>query len=156
MKVRGTLIVVMQKNFLKKICVTFCVLTFVFVPVVPVFAQEGLLKPVCDGPKCTFQDLVTTAQQVASVVVKVGLIIAPLIFAYAGYLYLMSGFEGNVGNRKKATGIFKNVVIGLIIMMVAWALVNTVLSALVCGVTNGDWFSVTSCQPNQTSTSSSS
>ncbi len=99
----------------------------------------------CDGPECTFQNLVTAAQEFSAKLVQIGLIVAPLIFAYAGYLYIMSGLEGNAGKRKTATGIFKNVAIGIIIMMLAWVLVNTILNALVCGVSNGQWFAVTGC-----------
>jgi hypothetical protein len=78
---------------------------------------------------CTFSDLVELAQAVANKIVQVGLILSPLIFAYAGWLLLTSG--ANPGKRKDAQKIFLNVVIGLAIMLSAWLVVKLVLTALV-------------------------
>ncbi len=80
--------------------------------------------------ECTFGDVVKAVSAIASVIVKIGLIVAPLIFAYVGYIFLTSG--GNPTARKEAAKIGKNVVIGLAIMLSAWVVVNFVLGALVC------------------------
>jgi len=105
-------------------------ISFVSLPVrVSAQSTGGLLPPTCDGPDCTFNSVVAMAQEIATAIVKVGLFVAPLIFAYAGYLLVASG--SNPGNRAKAAGIFKNVVIGLFTMLAAWVIVNLVLTALV-------------------------
>lgn len=46
---------------------------------------------------------------------------------YSGWLLLTSG--GDVSARKRALGIFRQVVIGLIIILCAWLVVNTLLVA---------------------------
>jgi len=121
------------------------IVTMFFSLATPVFAYQYSLFP-CNGAnmpnggkECTFGDLVETAQAVAERVVAFGLIVAPLIFAFAGYLYLTS--QDNPGKRTRANGIFKNVAIGLVIMLIAWAIVNLILTALVCGnITSASWF----------------
>jgi hypothetical protein len=99
--------------------------TFYFIVPSALFAQNFFP---CKGPDCTFENLVTVAQEVANWIIKLGLMLSPLIFAYAGFLYLTSG--ANPGQRTKASGIFKNVAIGLVIMMCAWLFVSLILNAL--------------------------
>jgi len=47
---------------------------------------------------------------------------------YAGYLYLTA--VGDTGQISKAHGLFKNAIIGFIIILVAWLLVDFILTAL--------------------------
>ena len=51
-----------------------------------------------------------------------------IIIIYVGWLYLSSG--GSSENVSKAKTILKNVVIGYVIILAAWLIVNTILSAL--------------------------
>lgn len=59
-------------------------------------------------------------------------IIMFLYFFYAGFLYLTS--QGNKDKVAQAQGIMKNTVIGLVIILVAYALTNFILSAIVGNV----------------------
>ena len=86
--------------------------------------------------ECTFNDVIELAQAIANKVVLFGLLLSPFIFAWAGWLYLTSG--NNPGNRKKANGIFVNVLIGLAIMLGAWLVVKLVLTALVSSNITGN------------------
>src|SRR5204863_7140878 len=83
-----------------------------------------------NGHPCTFGDLVMVAQTIAKRIVQTGLILAPLVFAYAGFLLLTS--QDNPSKRIKARKVFINVAIGLVIMMIAWVIVNLVLTSLLC------------------------
>ena len=81
-----------------------------------------------NGKECTFDDLITASQALAAKIVQFGLIIAPLIFAYAGYLLVTS--QDKPAKRDQAKKIAWNVAIGLAIMMLAWVFVNLILTAL--------------------------
>ena len=54
--------------------------------------------------------------------------IAAIMFCYSGFLMLTSG--GNPDGKKKAKSIFSNVVIGLIIAIAAWLIIETLLTVL--------------------------
>ena len=77
---------------------------------------------------CTFQDLVNGSKAFANEIVQIGLIVAPLILAYVGWLFITSG--DNPDNRNTAKKIGWNVVKGLAMMMLAWVVVNLILTAL--------------------------
>ncbi len=159
MKVRDK-IMHMKRNFSKNLFFLSIFLFSVFYFLSPslILAQtvDTGIVPNCgatsaDGKikECTFEDFVHLAQNVAAKIVVIGLVLSPIIFAYAGYLYLTSG--GDVGKRKTANKIFWNVAIGIFIMLLAWLIVNLIMTALVCGnVSGGNWFNVSTCPSSQT------
>lgn len=54
--------------------------------------------------------------------------IAAIMFAYAGFMLVVSG--GEAGKRTKAKEIFLNVALGLILAAACWLIVNTILSTV--------------------------
>lgn len=87
------------------------------------------IVPDC-GPngECTFEHLVELANNLIQFMFKFGAIIAGLLIAYAGWLYLTSG--GNPGNVSKAKGIFWKVLVGFVIMLGAYLVVTLILRVL--------------------------
>ena len=77
---------------------------------------------------CEFADVLQLASNIINFLITISVVIATIAFAYAGFLYLTSG--GDSGKVSKATGIFTNVVVGFIIVVGAWIIVHTILSAL--------------------------
>lgn len=64
--------------------------------------------------------------------------LAPVMIAYAGFLYVVSPV--NASDRRKANDVLKSTIIGIIIALAGWLIVNAVLSALTSkGVS--DWTS---------------
>ena len=51
-----------------------------------------------------------------------------IIIIYTGYLYMTAG--GNAGQTEKAKHILRNVVIGYIIALGAWIIINTIITSL--------------------------
>ncbi len=83
----------------------------------------------CSGiDDCNFNALVTLAQNIITFLLYISTAIAAACFFFAGYLYVTAG--GNSSQLTRAHHIFKNVVIGLIIALSAWLIVNTILKAL--------------------------
>jgi hypothetical protein len=64
------------------------------------------------------------------------LVVAPLMLAYAGFLLVVNPF--NAGAKEQAKSMLMNVVVGLVIALVAWLLVNAILTALTSKGIN-DW-----------------
>lgn len=128
---------------IKKI-MTLCMLAIFFIPAfVPLYAQtqndaydlipcsgvNGKDDPgTKNGHECTFEDLIRLAQAVAKKIVQIGLILSPIIFAYAGYLLITS--SDNPGKRDTAKKIAWNVAKGIAVMMLAWLIVDLILRAL--------------------------
>lgn len=102
------------------------------------FAQgAGLPKQIvpCDGVKCTVCDLATLAQNIINTGIFVFVFLSALLFAYAGFLYLTNSAIDKVSEAKS---IFKNVVLGLIILLAAWLIVDTLMKS-VLGGSFGPW-----------------
>jgi len=101
-----------------------------FLPIVP--ACGDLLHEnnvTNDDHPCGWQDLVSLANNLLQFMLYIAIPIAAICFAWAGWLYLSA--RGNPGQISRAHGIFLNVGIGLIIVMVAWLVVNLIMTTLV-------------------------
>lgn len=96
-----------------------------FLPIV-IFAQEGFVT--CSGLDCQFCHLVSTGQNVLNWLVLILTVVAGLLFAYAGLTLVTSG--GNRSAQEKARNIFNNVIIGYLIVLAGWLLVDTSLKML--------------------------
>lgn len=99
-----------------------------------VFAQGGLPKAIvpenCQGAnaaqKCGVCDLAQLAQNVVNTAIFLAVILSAILFAWAGFK-LMSGNPGQISQGK---GIFANVIIGLVIILAAYLLVDTLFSIM--------------------------
>ena len=100
-----------------------------------VFAQQGgagLPKQIvpCDGVNCTVCDLAKLAQNVINTGVFIFIFFSALMFAYAGFLYLSNEA---LEKQSEARKIFGNVAMGLIVLLAAWLVVDTLMKALLGG-----------------------
>lgn len=93
---------------------------------------SGLI-PKCPDSGCGFNELMILINTIISfILVDLATPLFALIIVYAGWLYLSAG--GGEENITKAKTILTNAVIGYVIVLAAWLVVKTILSAL--GVTN--------------------
>ena len=101
------------------------------------FAQSGLPKQIvpCGGVDCTVCHLATLAQNIINTGIFVMVFTSALLFAYAGFLYLTSAVDDKISN---ARSIFKNVTLGLIVVLAAWLVVDTLMKS-VLGGNFGPW-----------------
>ena len=112
--------------------VAFCA-AFLASCAVPALVAAQLIPtivPECNGPNCSVCDLVKLAQNIINAGIYISIFMSALFFAYAGWLYVSSGFD-DVGSVTKAKSIFKNVAIGLIVILGAWLIVDTIVRGLV-------------------------
>lgn len=114
---------------MRKYLVFFVLFSAVLFVVPFAFAEAQLGGPLvpCEGPDCQACHLVKLAQNIINFLVAAGVFVAVLMFVYAGFLYITGGADQ--GRIKKAHGIFGSVLVGFIIVLAAWLIIDTVMKA---------------------------
>ena len=82
----------------------------------------------CQGGACGFSELVQMINTLGEWAMILTTTVATIMFVYAGFLYITS--QGDTGKVKAATTIFRNVVIGFVIILAAYLLVKELLIKL--------------------------
>ncbi len=141
----------MNKN-IKNILIRVCCLSFVFLPLMGVvFAQTNspstqtqLETPKGPGTSadqplitcgnagqdpCTVNDLNKLIQDILNLVFMFASFIVAAMFMYAGFLLITS--VGDTGKIQKAKEIFRRVIVGFLIMMLAYLIVKNLVANLV-------------------------
>ncbi|MDO8548110.1 MAG: pilin [bacterium] len=93
---------------------------------------------------CEACNLAKLVSNIINFVIGLSIPIAAVLFAWAGILYFTSG--ARAANMEQAKKIFSSVLIGFLIAITAWLVINTLLHALLdkgkAGFTSGNWFTV--------------
>jgi len=104
--------------------------SLVFVPVYvgaeTTGASLGLFP--CNGPDCTFNDVLKLADNIIKALFFAIMLISPLLIAHAGYLFIIS--SSNPKERDRARNRLLNIVFGLVIVACSYGVVKLVLSVL--------------------------
>ena len=82
--------------------------------------QEGGCQTICD--------LALLAQNVLNDGIYLAVLLSAFLFAWAGWKHMSAG--GDAGQIKKANEVFAAVFIGLIIILSAWLIVDTLIRTL--------------------------
>ncbi len=81
--------------------------------------------------ECTWDDLLTLINNVIDFIIYTVVVFwAGIVFTWGGFLILTSG--DNPGKRKQAKAMFINLIIGVIIVLIAWLGIHAILTALGC------------------------
>jgi len=98
-------------------------------------AQSALTNRIvpCDGVNCTVCDIATLAQNLLNAGIYIAVFLSAVLFAWAGFMALSAG--GRSEQYTEARRIFLNVVIGLVIILAGWLVVDTLMKT----VTNGSF-----------------
>lgn len=120
----------MHLSFLKnkKITALFFI-SYIFILLAPFMAsaQTGGLIP-CEGDDCGTCEVVQLANNVVDIVIVLALGISVIIFIYAGWLLLSSA--GNATQVKRGKDVMLNVLVGLIIILTSWLVIDVMLKTL--------------------------
>jgi len=106
------------------------VVVFALAPALALAAgiPDQIVPKNCSGPNaaslCTVCDIATLAQDILNFGIFLSVVVSAFLFAYAGILYMAN--EGG-SQIKKAKEIFRNVAVGLIIVLAAWLLIDTIM-----------------------------
>lgn len=73
--------------------------------------------------------LITVINNIISLAITLAIVfIAPIMIAYAGFLYVVNPV--NPSGMSKAKGILQNTVIGIVVMLAAWLIVDAIMAVL--------------------------
>jgi len=78
----------------------------------------------CTGTDCTVCSIATLAQNILNFGIFLAVVISAFLFAWAGILYMRNESPGEISRAKS---IFMNVIIGLVIILAAWLLIDTIM-----------------------------
>ena len=78
---------------------------------------------------CTVRDIAKTAQNLINTAIYISVFLSAGLFAWAGLIYVTN--IANHGEMTKAKTIFTNVIIGLVILMASWLVIDTLMKTLV-------------------------
>lgn len=124
---------------MRPILYTLLLLPLALVPA-DAYAQFGPLVPeACRACPCGFGGVLAIIQNVMNFLIAIGIIIATLIIVWGGILYVLS--PANPENRSTANKMLLNAVIGLLITLSAWLIVDFVMKTLYGGQF-GPWNSI--------------
>jgi hypothetical protein len=93
----------------------------------------GKIVP-CSGPDCTVCHIADLANNVLNAGIYVAVFLSAILIAWAGWKYLTN--VANAGAHEKAREIFTNVIVGLIIILGGWLVIDTIMRTL---TTNKTW-----------------
>jgi len=102
--------------------------------------NPNAIVPQCGGqgePSCNFCFLADLIQNIINFGVYASIFVAVLMFVYAGWLYLIN--NGDQGKIKKAHDIFLQVLVGVLIVLSSWLVIDTLMKTLVDDSRFGPW-----------------
>lgn len=82
----------------------------------------------CEGESCGWPELMLLLKDVINFLIIIALPISAIVFAFGGFKILTSG--ENAGARSEAKRMMGKVAIGLVLMLSAGLIVNTIIGAL--------------------------
>lgn len=110
---------------------------------------DGRIVPTCDAADqaevgfagaCQLCDLVKLANNMVGFAVAFSTVVATLMFAYAGILYVTAA--SNPENIKKAHSIFIKVLVGLVLILISWLIVDIIMKTIAGQAISGPWRSI--------------
>lgn len=107
------------------------VIAFIFVAIFTPFIASAVIIPEggivpCEGLDCQFCHLAKLGQNLFNTIIYLATFIAVLLFLWAGIKYITAG--GNPSQISQAHSIFGNVLIGFILLLVAWFIVDLIMT----------------------------
>lgn len=94
----------------------------------------------CHGVDCTCADLSTVAQNIINTSIFVAIFLSAILIAWAGWKLISSKSMGSGEGVSAGKEVLSNVIIGLVIIIAAWLIVDTIVKTLTSsGTVQGMW-----------------
>lgn len=119
---------------MRRLFIFFAVAIVLLAPSVILAQTKTVLVP-CDGPDCDACKLVELGNNIVRWLVSVFAVLAAIVFVIAGLKMASAG--GNTGKVSEAKSMMTNTVIGLIILLASWMVVNTLMTVFLTGGAQG-------------------
>jgi hypothetical protein len=117
-------------------------LAIAFATLLPTFVlAQGMPRQIvpCSGMNCTCQDLIRLGENILNTGIYFAVFISAILFAWAGWKLISAKSMGSSGGIEEAKKILWNVIIGLVIILAAWLLVDTIMRTL---TTSSAWSNI--------------
>lgn len=96
---------------------------------IPFFATEGIVPVGAQKCAANWTALFQTVQNLVAFIVTIAIVfIAPILIAYAGFLFVVN--PANPSAKDKAKKVLSSTVLGIVVALAAWLIVDAVLVAL--------------------------
>ena len=101
-------------------------------------APDQIVPEKCNGdPRdCGCAQLVQLAQNILNTGIYIAVVLSAILFAWAGFKYLNAGSSGA---QTEAKTLLWNVTIGLVLILVAWGIVDTIIKTIAPGSGGAGW-----------------
>jgi hypothetical protein len=100
-----------------------------YIPFIKTVYAQGFLPDrlvPCSGADCTLEDLYTLGYNVINTGLNLAAIIAVLVILWGGILIITAG--GSQENLARGKSAIQSAIIGLIIVLGSWLIVNTIIT----------------------------
>ena len=104
---------------------------FLFIALPAAHAQgipKQIVPETCTGPTCDCGDLVKLASNILNTGIYIAVILSAILFAWAGIQYVTNA--ANPEGKNRAKEVLRNVIIGLVVILAAWLIVDTLMKTL--------------------------
>ena len=142
------------KVLLKKVSLPAFLVTLTTIPYYAYAATVGIFDPIipqsgsclCPGSAPDWGCVLQVVQNIINVGISLGVIFVVLAIAYGGFLFMTN--SANPANLEKGRAVMMNAIIGLVVVLSAWLVVDFVMKALYNpdaafeGGTFGPWNSI--------------
>ena len=119
-----------MKNNFRKIFSTASIILASSIPLISI--ADGIIP--CSGKDCNFSNMMALVNTGLTWFIDASVVVAAVTFIIAGAKILMN--PGNDTALSEAKKMFTKTVVGLLIVLLAWAIIHTVITALVNPETN--------------------
>lgn len=112
---------------MRRFVIAIVVFAIFIIPVLG-FAQTGGIVP-CNGPECQACDFIKLGNNILSWIIGIMASVIALVFVFGGLRMVMSAGDTHVVSE--ARGMMTNAIVGFIILLSAWLIVDTVLKLVI-------------------------
>lgn len=97
-------------------------------PLIPCISGGKEYDPSASGAQCGYAEFIQLVYNLIQFSIYIAIPIFAVVFAYGGVTILFA--QGNQGKIDKAKGMLQNAVIGFLVILTAWLIVYTIVTAL--------------------------
>lgn len=89
-----------------------------------------IVPSTCHGVDCKCSDLVSLAGNILTTAIYLSVFLSAVLFAWAGWQMMTAKSLGDSEKLRSARNILSNVTIGLVIILAAWLIIDTIVRSL--------------------------
>lgn len=134
---------------MRRIIISLALLGILLLPSLSYAAESTFFGPIvpkeCHSCPCGFAGVLEIMRHLMNFAVTFGVVVLTIVVAYAGLMYIMSA--ANPENRRQANGLITGAIIGMVLVLSSWLIIDFVMRTLYSGADGtagkfGPWNSI--------------